>query len=790
MSFTKICCITCIIIIAFFLFLPSLISTKLGTKTLTYVLEKKFAKKVQLSDLHLSWFGKQKISQLEIIDYNQLWFSSPEITIDTPLISLVLFHKLHNLIIVDPKLVWEEKMPISSYKKNPYTALYFVYAFDGLEIRNGSFTGVFLTYPNIGFDQINLKWDRKKDTSSLVLEANSLQNQTQGFVKLQSNFLFPEKTAFLSLQSEHFPCDLFAYIFDLPASWLGSSFSTQADLKLIVSPKQIGNISGHLDFVLAKAAQIKGSADVEATFSIKEHRMIPLTLTTTCTNIPTELLTLFTQDSSINSLMGDVFDLKLDIDGPLYAFDLSSPLLKMQGNAHWDKNKAQLLADAIPISFTLTQENYAFIRSLIKLPSLTLVEPSLFQGVINQILVGTKNIGFFPLLNFRDLSFNATFINEKVKVAFQEKTSLISSLQIKTHVSEDLFSSQIQADILDKKQGSFFSDISWKKQAQDLNVEVRCQAVPSYLLEGLFPQISLQTLLGPSIDATLHTKLVARNGPLSIEILSPYFSFSLEGKVARETITLSKPFYCQMNKEAGDYARKKIFPFFSFLQPKNPISIKIAAGETIGFSYPFSSTELSIPTAEIEIGKTLCYNQSVSRALLNLLKIHKFDVSLQFALWIAPIRMHINKGLIDLERVEMLLADLYEIAIWGKVDVKNNIVRMKVGLPASTLSKAFNIPNLSDDYVLALKLEGDLKNPQIDIKKAAAKIAALFICQQEHKNPLNIFFPSCKPLQKTPIPPAKHPFPWEQTTALLIDKKRKRFTEEDKPLKQLLKVLR
>jgi hypothetical protein len=145
--------------------------------------------------------------------------------------------------------------------------------------------------------------------------------------------------------------------------------------------------------------------------------------------------------------------------------------------------------------------------------------------------------------------------------------------------------------------------------------------------------------------------------------------------------------------------------------------------------------------------------------------------------------MHIDKPLITVERVELLLADLYEIAIWGKI--KDDLLKMRVGLPASTLNKAFQIPNLSPNYVLALKLEGSLENPEIDLKKAAAKIAALFICQQ-NKKPLNMLIPSCK--SKTPVPPAKHPFPWEQRTAFV--KHKNRFKQDDKPLEQLLKVMR
>ena len=118
-----------------------------------------------------------------------------------------------------------------------------------------------------------------------------------------------------------------------------------------------------------------------------------------------------------------------------------------------------------------------------------------------------------------------------------------------------------------------------------------------------------------------------------------------------------------------------------------------------------------------------------------------------------------------------------------------NFYKARKLLDLRELNKAFQIPNLPRNYVLALTLEGSLKNPEINLKNAAAKIASLFICQQ-NKNPLNILIPKCKSLQKTPIPPAKHPFPWEQRTTFVKNKNIKRFKEDDKPLEQLLKVMR
>lgn len=714
MSIKKIYCTGAFVSIVFLLFLPSFLSTKLGTKAIVSILEKKSAQRIQLSKLHLSWLGPQEILHLELIDRNQSWFSSSTITVDNSLISLVFSGGSKNLRISDPKLIWEEKT--SDSQKKP-SFLYILAAFDSLQITNGSFKADFSTYPIVQIDRIHLKWDTTKDKRILSLQANSLQNQTEGLIKLEGTFLIAKKT---------------------------------------------------------------------------EPFFTPLNLTVDATNLPSNLFTFFIQDSSIHSLIGSFFDCKFNANNSpaeqLYSFSLSSPLLKAQGKARWDKSQKKLFADFIPLSFTLTQESYDYVRSIITLPKLHLTEPSIFQGMISQCIANTKNTEFFPLISRSGISFDSVFTNEKLRVSHQKEISHISSLKIYSHTSENCISSKIQAKISEKKQGAFFANISWTKQIQ--SAEIKCQAMPSYLLEGLIEYLSVDKLCGPIIDAELHAKLVNRSGLISIECLSSYSSFSLEGQVQGETITLSKPFYCQMNKQAGAYICKEVLPLFSCLQPINPISFTVAAEETIRFSYPFTFMHLVIPSVEIEIGKALCHSQTVSKTLFNLLKINPFNTTLTFDLWTTPINMHIDTGLIAIERAEILLIGLYEIAIWGDVDIKNNLCKMKLGLPASTLRKAFKIPDLSDDYVLVLEWKGDLESPQINLKQAAAKIAELLICQQETTNPLYIFFPFCKPPPKASIPPAKHPFPWEQTTAITKNKKRKKFKQKEKPLKQLLKVLR
>ena len=133
---------------------------------------------------------------------------------------------------------------------------------------------------------------------------------------------------------------------------------------------------------------------------------------------------------------------------------------------------------------------------------------------------------------------------------------------------------------------------------------------------------------------------------------------------------------------------------------------------------------------------------------------------------------------------------------------------MVLGLTASALSRAFGIKNLPGDYVLTIPIKGKSDNVKINSKSATAKIALLLAAQQKSvtdslgKNPAGALFGGILQQMGTlpdngTVPPAKHPFPWEKSKTSFQETseveapraKKRHFKQNEKPLKQILKLL-
>ena len=127
-----------------------------------------------------------------------------------------------------------------------------------------------------------------------------------------------------------------------------------------------------------------------------------------------------------------------------------------------------------------------------------------------------------------------------------------------------------------------------------------------------------------------------------------------------------------------------------------------------------------------------------------------------------------------------------------------------------TLEKAFGIQGLPKGYVLTLPMKGPLNNVKIDSSKATSKIALLLAWQHRGLandalggGPAGAFAGellgklATLPDKNAKVPPAKHPFPWEEgksrskkATSDRSEGKKRYFKGNEKPLKQILKVIR
>ncbi len=312
-------------------------------------------------------------------------------------------------------------------------------------------------------------------------------------------------------------------------------------------------------------------------------------------------------------------------------------------------------------------------------------------------------------------------------------------------------------------------------------------------------------LFGDSFDASLTAQLQDLSGPVHLNLHSPNTRVSLDGQLASGVLTLSESIHAQitMTPEISNLFLNEINPLsISDIASKDPITLEIGAA---GFScpvYPFIPSQLHIPRLHLELGRISCRNEGNIRIALGLLKSYQLEKNEELHLWFTPIDCQIRAGEIDWERTEILVADTYEIALWGKIDLVKDKVNMILGLTASCLKKAFGIKDLPENYVLQIPMKGKLDDVRINTGKATTKIALLLAWQQKDVagaiggGPAGAAIGGLLnkmgaiPDFKAKAPPAKRPFPWDKPKKETSQENKKAIKKDDKPLKQILKILR
>ena len=154
-------------------------------------------------------------------------------------------------------------------------------------------------------------------------------------------------------------------------------------------------------------------------------------------------------------------------------------------------------------------------------------------------------------------------------------------------------------------------------------------------------------------------------------------------------MTLNKDFHAQLTitPELGKYVLKEFVPIMDgILSADQPMKLTV---ESQGFAaplYDLKPANISIRKASLEFGKVIFSSEAELAKVLSLLKSNNSDT---FGVWITPTYISINKGLISIQRVDLLINDRYPVAAWGDVDLVNDRVKMVIGLSGSAIQKAF-----------------------------------------------------------------------------------------------------
>jgi len=327
---------------------------------------------------------------------------------------------------------------------------------------------------------------------------------------------------------------------------------------------------------------------------------------------------------------------------------------------------------------------------------------------------------------------------------------------------------------------------------------------------------SFTALFGQSITAVASANLQNATGPVKVNINTINTRASLSGMMNSGSLTLKEPIYAQvtMTPELSKFLLGEVNPLsITEIRSTNPITIEI---QPQGFVLPvidFSFKKINIPYARLELGQISCKNEGNLNLALSLLKSVQLTQNQHLNLWFTPIDFSLRQGTIDVDRADILVAETFDIALWGQIYPLKDNVDMVLGLTADCLARAFNIKNLPDDYVLQIPMTGSLRDVKLNTGKATAKVAALLALQQADLagglagGPTGALFGKfinklgALPLNDRSTPPAKRPFPWEKNTpakqeppqnapAKKTKPKKAHFKKGDKPLKQVFKLLK
>lgn len=346
----------------------------------------------------------------------------------------------------------------------------------------------------------------------------------------------------------------------------------------------------------------------------------------------------------------------------------------------------------------------------------------------------------------------------KMKGSFLLKNGNFSFNNAKIEQVNATFKNNILAATGKTAQGGYFSIEGQFFSKKNFNITADISALPVIAIDSFLKTKSLfKDILGDTLNLKGKAALHQTEGVLDASISSTQLTTSIQAKITEKALYLKEPLKAifRLTDPLNSHFLKKI-------KTKNPIIFSL---DDKGFSWdrPFSIKTLVIHNGSLDVGQIEYQSSPSLNSLLSLFR--KKNSSGQVSLWLAPLLFRLNKEIIEIERIDALLAGSIHICCWGSIDIAKNSLHLSLGIPSDTLRSLFGIKNVHPNYVLKIPVRGSIQNPEIETGPAVSKIAAMAASGQIPKakkflNPLIHIFSSVQ--EEGDAPPPKRPFPWEK----------------------------
>ncbi|GAB4227242.1 MAG: hypothetical protein Tsb0021_03930 [Chlamydiales bacterium] len=504
--------------------------------------------------------------------------------------------------------------------------------------------------------------------------------------------------------------------------------------------------------------------------------------------VPSILFNTFFSDLDISRLIGSYCDLKIStlIDAKygknsIVDWEVNANQFRLAGDVQITPDGIHLCHPRRPIycDWTLTPERFAYLQNTLGNSCLDLKNPvGLFISLSEfympwdqpQRLAGNVSITFQE----------ATLLDKHENISAHLKRN---ELKIATHnLSESLTCNALFEGVL---QGTKVEPCSTKghiviskplenSHFQRIQAELLFLRAPLSILAKMFCldtsiQQQADIIIGSKLDGTARLSFSEGVGSVEAHLRGTNSKVFLDGYIKDGILRLNRTFFAEMavTQELSKSLIQDIFPLFNAaLSAEHPITLKI---EPQGFALPLfynSLSNLVVGNATLDLGKIEFGIKNQLEQILNLLNLAD-EKNKKINIWFTPMYFSISQGVIQCKRTDMLIALRYPLALWGKIDYVKDKVKMTLGVPGTTLSKALGLKKIPPEAILQLPIKGSLSETKIDTKKAKAKIGSIIAHGKGGPEGLligNLFDIITGNLNESKPPyPTTHPFPWDKS---------------------------
>jgi hypothetical protein len=230
-------------------------------------------------------------------------------------------------------------------------------------------------------------------------------------------------------------------------------------------------------------------------------------------------------------------------------------------------------------------------------------------------------------------------------------------------------------------------------------------------------------LIGTQLNGQLHAEQQLGGHRIGVSCHGEHGTVSFEGDIKANTLYLHSPLLLHTT---ASNSLNELFPreFAVVLEKQQPISLTIDAE---GFKCPLSPLQLAtveIGRGSLTAGKLQAHNQGVLRKVSNFLSL---PVSEQLSIWITPLYFQLNRGVVQLARVDMLLADAVHLVSWGTVDLASQRLDLRLAAPGSRLASSLGLKGLTSDELIVLPLVGSISRPHLDSSKLVMAVGSAVV---------------------------------------------------------------